>query len=118
MRIGARYARRWAGLTWAGLAAGSAATLVLRRPWTGWLAGHRYPGQVRSHPLFREALIQYFERNAPDMDILATGDVRVDVDPTGEWTAGEFAVGVLCEHFLQIGTGARIPIEVSIAFTK
>ena len=45
----------WAGLTWAGLAAGSAATLVLRRPWTGWLAGHRYPGQVRSHPLFREA---------------------------------------------------------------
>lgn len=40
---------------WGVQALGSAATLVLRRPWTSWLSSRRYEPQVRAHPLFQEA---------------------------------------------------------------
>src|SRR5262245_40173862 len=33
------------------------------------------------------------------------------------WT-GEFAVAILGEHFLQIGSRIRVAMEISIAFTK
>lgn len=45
----------WGTLIWGTLAVASAATLALRDPWTGRLARGRYAGQVRGHPLFREA---------------------------------------------------------------